>query len=79
MASSRKLHYAARLLLLEKMMKPLLATTLALLLAACGCNNDVTYRFEQNDPARQNTIGITNAGGETQAYGSIGVSAHTGN
>ncbi|MDO5090719.1 MAG: hypothetical protein Q4D61_04170 [Cardiobacteriaceae bacterium] len=59
-------------------MKTLLAS-LALLLVACGGSNDVTYRFEQNDPARHNTIGITNAGGQTQAYGSIGVSAHTGN
>ncbi|MDO4777352.1 MAG: hypothetical protein Q4A06_07850 [Cardiobacteriaceae bacterium] len=53
--------------------------TFALLLAACGGNHDVTYRFEQNDPARHNTIGITNAGGQTQAYGSVGISAHTGN
>ena len=58
-------------------MKIVLAT-LAFLLAACGGSNDVTYRFEQSDPARHNTIGITNADGQTQAYGSIGISAHTG-
>lgn len=58
-------------------MKPL-CLAMALLLAACG-GSDVTYTFEQNDPARHNTIGVTNAGGHTQAYGSIGVSAHTGN
>lgn len=47
---------------------------LIVVLAACG-GNDVTYRLEQDDPARQNTIGITNAGGQTHTYGSIGASA----
>lgn len=60
-------------------MKKTLLAIFAVLLAACGGNNDVTYRFEQNDPARHNTIGITNADGQTQAYGSVGISAHTGN
>lgn len=50
----------------------------ALMLGACGGRSDVVYRLEQNDPARHNTIGITNAGGSTQAYGSIGVSVQTG-
>lgn len=59
-------------------MKKTILFALVLLLGACG-GGDVTYQFEQNDPARNNTIGITNAGGHTQTYGSIGISAHTGN
>ena len=52
--------------------KPLLIG-LALILSACG-GKDVTYRLEQNDPSRDNTIGITNSGGQTHAYGNIGFS-----
>ena len=48
------------------------------LLSACGGNKNVVYRMEQNSPNPHNVIGITNAGGSTQAYGSIGFSAHGG-
>lgn len=48
------------------------------LLGACG-GGDVVYRLEQSDPARDNVIGITNAGGSTRPYGSISVGAHRSN